>query len=397
MVLSVDYFVWSVINVFRSVRNLYVLDLVERYREIFRSEFDERFIAFHKQLFASTECAFDDVTQHVYRPPVWRYQVDHSFYHDGTNWHLYYITGDMRDNDAYIQYRCKKQWAQAAAISIERHIGHAVGASLFDLKWTHDIELPSQGSFDDLTRSNGWVFKHAGRYGMLYGVRGSDGFIGFSLAWSDDLMNWTPQSIGNPVFGPPSWAKPGATCKDVHILYHDTTYYLYYITMDTQGYCCIALMTTTDWTSFRDEGCVLRAAPMLRGTMGIESPSVIHRNGIWHLFYTHGPGLWHAISPTPTSFVAQRDNVWAVGTGVYYMGPFHATEIVRDPQGQWWLTTDRKEQTRLLNRQAGRLCYRGSHEDEKTLEEGLYLSRIQWNGDQPILEMPDASNLRSVS
>jgi hypothetical protein len=70
------------------------------------------------------------------------------------------------------------------------------------------------------------------------------------------------------------------------------------------------------------------------------------------------------------------------------MGAFHATEVLQDAAGDWWLTTDRKEETRRLNRQAGRLCYRGSYEDEKTLEEGLYLSRLHWQGDQPILQRP---------
>ena len=29
------------------------------------------------------------------------------------------------------------------------------------------------------------------------------------------------------------------------------------------------------------------------------------------------------------------------------------------------------------------------YEDEKTLEEGLYLSRIRWDGDFPVLEKPE--------
>jgi len=70
------------------------------------------------------------------------------------------------------------------------------------------------------------------------------------------------------------------------------------------------------------------------------------------------------------------------------MGHFHATEILQDNDGLWWMTTDHKEEARRLNRLAGRLCYRGSYEDEKVLEEGIYLSRIRWDGDQPILEKP---------
>ena len=126
---------------------------------------------------------------------------------------------------------------------------------------------------------------------------------------------------------------------------------------------------------------------MLRGTMGIESPCVVRRDGLWHLFFTFGPGLWHSVSMSPTGFVASRSTTWDVGTGFYFMGPFHATEVLED-RGRWFLTTDRKEETRRLNRVAGRLCYRGSYEDEKTLEEGIYLSEIEWRGDQPVFIKP---------
>ena len=211
---------------------------------------------------------------------------------------------------------------------------------------------------------------------MIYGVRGKDGYVGFSLMWSDDLKQWTPEE-GNPIFGPPDWALPGATCKDVHLQLHDGVWLLYYITMDREGYCCVALMSTTDWRSFEDHGCVFRSAPMLRGTMGIESVAVVPRDGMWHRFFTCGPGLWHAVNPTPMKFVHSRGETFNVGTGLYCLRPFHATEVIEDRDGHWWLTTDRKEETRRLNRASGRLCYRGSYADEKTLEEGLYLSRIQ--------------------
>ena len=59
------------------------------------------------------------------------------------------------------------------------------------------------------------------------------------------------------------------------------------------------------------------------------------------------------------------------------MGPFHATELVQNGS-KWWLTTDRKEETRRLNREPGRLCPRGSYADEKTLEEGIYLAAVKW-------------------
>ena len=350
-------------------------------------EFQARFLALHKALFASTEFAFDDVTTHIYTPPKGMYQVDHSFFHDGEQWHLIYVTGDMTRTDEYVRYAAVGDYRNAAKCNLEPGMGHAVGPSLYELEYRDLIAPASEGGFDMVTRSNGWIFRYGGRYGLLYGVRGDGGFIGFSLLWSDDLRHWTPGD-GNPVFGPPAWTVPGSTCKDVHVIEHEGVFFLYYITSDADGYCCIALNTTEDWTTFEDQGVVFKSAPMLRGTMGIESPAVVHRDGMWHLFFTYGPGLWHAVSRTPQQFVQGRGPAFNVGTGYYLMGPFHATEVVRDAEGEWWLTADRKEETRWLNRKAGRLCYRGSYEDEKTLEEGLYLSHIRWAGDQPILEKP---------
>ena len=351
------------------------------------AQFEARFLALHRQLYASTEFEFDAVTRHIYRPPVGFYQVDHSLFHDGQRWHLFYCTGQMRNTDAYTACMAVGDWQGAARNTIEPGIGHAAGEQLDALQFVELIEPAVQGDFDLITRSNGWVFRYQDRYGMIYGVRGAGGFVGFSLMWSDDLEHWQPAG-GNPILSPPAWSAPGATCKDVHVLEHEGRFLLYYITSDRVGYCCIALCTTRDWQTFEDQGAVFQAAPMLRGTMGVESPTVFFRDGLWHLFFTYGPGLCHAVSRRPDQFIQSRGSSYNVGIGYYPLGPFHATEVFRDPGGQWWLTTDRKEQTRRLNRQAGRLCYRGSYEDEKTLEEGLYLSRLGWDGDQPILERP---------
>ena len=352
--------------------------------------FGERFLALHKQLFASTEQEFNDVTTHIYTPPKGLFQVDHSFFHDGANWHFFYVTGDMTLSDIHTAAMAKADWETASKNTVEPGIGHAVGKTLFELEYKEMIKPPMQGDYDYITRSNGWVFRYGGRYGMIYGVRGKEGVVGFSLMWSDDLETWTPGD-DNPIFGPPDWAPQGTTCKDVHVIEHEGRFLLYYITGDHDGYCCIALKSTQDWAQFDDHGVVFRSAPMMRGTLGIESPLVIHRDGLWHLFFTYGIGLWHAVSPSPQSFVRARKHSFNVGSGFYLLGAFHATELVQDSDGNWWLTTDRKEETRALNRKAGRLCYRGSYEDEKTLEEGLYLSRIRWEGDQPILEKPQGN------
>ena len=354
--------------------------------DIDKKEFEERFLALHKQLFASSEHQFNDVCTHVFTPPQGMSQFDHCFVHDEKNWHLFYGTGDMTLSEEWIKRFKAGDWDGTNEVCLEPGNGHAVGPNLFELKFHDHVFFPPQGRFDLASRGVCSIFSFDGRYGMLYDVRGEN-YIGMSLAWSDDLYNWELDQQ-NPYLSWPNWAVINGSCKDPHVMHEDGLYLIYYIVMDQQNYCCVALATTTDWKNFHDHGCVFRSAPMLRGTMGIESPCVVRRNGLWHLFFTYGPGLWHAVSMSSDGFVANRENPWDVGTGFYYVGPFHATEIIQAPDGDWWMTTDRKEETRRLNRQAGRLCYRGSYEDDKTLEEGIYLSHIHWNGDQPILEKP---------
>jgi len=352
-------------------------------------EFQERLLTLHKQLFASTEFSFDDVTTHMLSPPPGLSLWDHSIIHDGQDFHLYHGMGDNRLQPEWSRRFRAGDWEGAGALGFATCIGRAVGPTLLDLKRVASLDLPSQGQFDVALRDHGALFRYKGRYGLLYDVRGGrDGkvFLGMSLSWSDDLEHWE-QGDRNPVLTAPSWGDPAGMCKDPHVLEVDGVYLIYTQVMDRDGYCAVALTTTTDWMSFGDEGCVLRSAPMLRGTLGIESACVVRRDGMWHLFFTYGPGMWQAVSPSPRRFTWSREQLWHYGGGFYYMGPFHATEVVHH-DGQWWLTTTRKEEIRRLNRVAGRLCFRGTYEDEKSLEEGLFLSRIRWEGDQPILEKP---------
>ncbi len=348
-------------------------------------QFEERFLAMHKQLFASTEQTFDDVAVHVYRPPAGYYQVDHSFFHDGKDWHLYYCTGEMKLTEEWIKHFRAGDMDAANRVCLEPGNGHAVGPDLFSLEFKQHVFHPPQGRFDLASRGVCSLFRYRDRYGMLYDVRGEN-YIGMSLAWSDDMYTWQ-LGTSNPVLGAPAWAKKGSTAKDPHVLLVDGVYLIYYIVTDIEGYPTVMLATTRDWRTFDDEGAVLKAPPLLRGTMGIESPAIIRRNDLWHLFFTYGPGLWHSVSSSPRGFVGSRGTTWDVGTGYYFMGPFHATEVI-EHRGRWYLTTDRKEETRRLNRVAGRLCYRGSYADEKTLEEGLYVAEITWDGDRPVLARP---------
>lgn len=170
------------------------------------SEFEDRFLAMHKQLFASTEFSFDDVTKLVLSPSPGMALWDHSFISDGSKLHLFYGMGDTRLEPEWIRRFHIQDWPGAGAVGFGIAMGHAVGTSLFDLKFVGRLEPPSQGRFDVALRDHGSLFHHNGRYGLLYDVRGGDEdnelFIGMSLAWSDDLEHWEPDDH-NPCLGPP--------------------------------------------------------------------------------------------------------------------------------------------------------------------------------------------------
>ena len=350
-------------------------------------EFDERFLALHRQLFRTDEPEFHEVTTHVFRPPAPYHVADHQFLWDGSRWHLLYVTGDISRIDAYRRHMEAGRLDEAAAQSPEIGIGHARGDSLGALAFHRNLLLPAQGAFDKVTRGVPYCFRYQGRWGMLYEVRGEGGDHQ-SLAWSDDVEDWT-QDADNPAFGLPSWGpNPGGAAQDVCVLRRPGGLYLiFFKSRAGEGQVAVGLNATRDFRTFVELGPVFRTPPILRGTIGLESPCVVERDGMWHLFFTLGPGTWHAVSDRPTGFL-QGGTYWRVGTGSYLLGHFHAAEVFgRD--GRWFLSTTRKEQSRLENRRQGRLCYRGTYEDEIVLEEGVFLSEIEWDGDQPVLAKPD--------
>ena len=350
-----------------------------------KGEFAKRFLELHKQLFSSTEPDFYDVTEHVFKPPAPYHAADHQFFWDGDKWHLYYCTGDLRNLERWRDLLNAGKLDEAGAITPESGAGHAVGPSLSELEFHENLLFPSQGEFDKVSRGVPFVFRFEDRWGMLIEVRGEGGDYQ-SLAWSDDLFDWE-QDPDNPAFGVPSWSGDVGAAQDTCVVRQsDGLYLIYFKAKCADGYVAVGLNSTRDFKTFEEHGPVLRATPILRGTIGLESPCVVHRDGLWHLFYTLGPGTWHAVSDSPTDFV-QKGTYWTVGTGSYFLGYFHACEVF-EQGGEWYMSTTRKEQARYENRLKGELRYRGTYEDDRILEEGLYLSRIRWEGDQPVLVKP---------
>jgi hypothetical protein len=187
---------------------------------------------------------------------------------------------------------------------------------------------------------------------------------------------------------------PHGVCKSAHTIRHPTEqYYLIYYNLTlNDGATCVALLSTQDFKIFHDHGPVMKMPPQLRGTQGCESPCVIYRNGIWHLFFGSGTGMWHAVSNRPDTFMGgQGFRTVSVG-GSYMLGPYHAA-VVFQHGDRYFLSTTRKEYQRRLNREAGVLKFRGSAADEASLLAGLFLCAVEWKGDQPILRKLNSNEI----
>ena len=313
---------------------------------------------------------FDAVMKCVYVPPEGWTFIDHTIVEHEGKVHVLYITGRPEDFGKAIPYQ--------PGTGAEIGNGHAVGNTLFDLEYQGIVLNDPQDDWDCLTTGGApSISRFKDHYVCVYVGRGMLGQC-MGLARSTDLVQWTPEPA-NPVFPPPTWAR---NCKDPHIFTWDDRYYIYYNASEKSGSNTVALTVTDDWEHFEHVGPVFHDAVHLRGTGGIESPCVFERNGIFHLFYINGPGMWHAISDNPIGWEGTR--------GRYLVGPFVAAEVFQW-NGQWWISSTRKEVARTIDRRKG-ISNHGTVEDEHRNLQGMFLGGIEWDGDFPVVTPPTISS-----
>lgn len=361
-------------------------------------EYLERYDVLHRQVYASPPFDFATVTTHMYSPPPGYYTADHCLVHDGSMWHLYYVTGETKNFEKWAEaYYIKGDREAYKTYQYEVGDGHAAGASVDSLEFKNIILTEPQGEFDSSTRGNVHIVRHRDHWVALYQIRGPEG-AAICAARSNNLYDWVPDRR-NPVFLPPAWANPMYQCKDVHIVPWQGVYLVYYIVMGRDNLQTICLKVTENFEQFHEVGPVIKVPNMARGTRGIESPCIFERNGLWHLFFGWGiNGVWHVVSDRPNTFVGVDMNGMTgsedeLDYGIYAFAPFHAAEIV-EHQGEWFLTTTIKEELRRQDCDKGILKYRRTLGDELRLTHGLFKSDIRWDQDRPVCVKPSCPKLK---
>ena len=310
---------------------------------------------------------FDAVMQRVYKAPEGWTFIDHTIVEHEGKLHVFYISGRPENFGTAVPYQ--------PGTSSEIGNGHAVGTGLFDLEYVGTVLDRPQGDWDCLTTGGApSIARFRDHFVMVYVGRGTLGQC-MGLARSEDLLNWAP-APDNPIFPPPEWAR---NCKDPHVFLWKGTYYIYFCSTQKEGSLTVALTVTDDWEHFEHLGPVCYDVASLRGTGGVESPCVFERDGVFHLFYINGPGMWHAVSDSPTR--------WLGTAGRYLVGPFVAAEVFRW-QDRWWLSSTRKEVARIEDRRRG-ISNHGTPEDELRNLQGMFLGEVMWEGDFPTVQRFD--------
>ena len=347
--------------------------------------FAQRQAAFHRAVYASTPFHFQDVMTRFWVPPAGCVAHDHCLIRAHDHWHLFVLSNRLKDHRRLVDAVRSGNWETAHNYPYTVGDRHLAGQRLLELQEVGLVLTEPYGEWGTLAHTNSYVFPVGDRWANLHCAMGPRGQR-LCLEWSADLNAWTADPA-NPVWGPPDWAGGTTVCKAPCVIEHEGRWFIYYNLNLAEGTSTVSLISTCDFVSFHDHGVQLKFPNQYRGTQGCESPTVFLRDGLWHLMVSSGDSWWHAISNSPEGFMRPQGIRSSTTSGVYDMGPFHVAKVFSH-QGDWWMTSSYKAEHRRRCRANGETTFRGEDQDEAGLCEGLYLTRLEWEHDRPVLHKP---------
>jgi sucrose-6-phosphate hydrolase SacC (GH32 family) len=246
------------------------------------------------------------------------YINDHCLIFDGQLWHMFGITH-----------------AEPADPQDEKHFAHATSPSLTAPTWTKQpFALSADPALGEALLWAPHVIRHDGLYYMFYcaGPRSgieTDPYYRIFLATSKDLWTWT-RHPENPML------TDGYHGRDPMILRDGDRWIMYYTATSspTGGNHQVKCATSTDLIHWTNQQVALNHPAT--GTYGgpCESPFVVRRGRKYYLFAGPNPkpsykGTEIYVSEDPLRFDYENR-----------MGRIdaHASEVVRDRDGKWYIT-----------------------------------------------------------
>jgi beta-fructofuranosidase len=166
-----------------------------------------------------------------------------------------------------------------------------------------------------------YTVRKDGLYQMVYG------HSPIRLAVSPDLMKWTPK---DELFSDPDGA------RDPNLLHHDGTYYLVYCSLKS-----VRLTKSKDLVHWSEPVTILST-----GDFDPESPSLIKNQGSFYLFVCSWDGVWDgkevqgAYQHKTYVYCSSDPHDFGIdGAREIATLNAHAPEILRDEDGQWYISS----------------------------------------------------------
>jgi len=243
------------------------------------------------------------------------YLNDHCFIRDTNGrWHMFGITHE-----------------EPARPQEEIHFAHATATNLLQQPWTKEPFALDAATNAPWLETHLWapdVIYHDGLYYMYYCAGGKDPAKSkIHLATSPDLWTWT-RSPKNPM------VVDGYDARDPFVLRVGDKWVMYYCATSKPegGHHVVACVTSRDLLTWTNRQIVFTDPAVGTGGGGTESPFVVQRGQDFYLFI--GPRGGYDGTDV---FVSRNPFHWELADQIGHL-PAHAAEVVRDTNGQWYVS-----------------------------------------------------------
>ncbi|HET7558333.1 MAG TPA: family 43 glycosylhydrolase [Limnochordia bacterium] len=249
-------------------------------------EFETGLAALRKEVYHHPQI---DIINEGFRPPSGK-PADFCVIEHAGRHHFFYIERRLQEGTPFYPGN-------------EIYFGHASTADFFAWEVHEPVLLIRPGTWEGAHVWAPFILRHEGRFVMAYTGVNEHISQDIGLAVSTDLFHWE-RLASNPISPAADkpwafWRRNGiASCRDPHLFTHDGRIYMTYTANTKTGSSCIALCSTTDWTTWEDHGPILIGpndgyqVTLYGGRpLGqLESSHLILRNGRWFLFIQGGLG-----------------------------------------------------------------------------------------------------------
>lgn len=230
------------------------------------------------------------------------------------------------DDHSVIFSPSDRKWHMFGIVSGHKSFIQLTADSLTQIPWERHEDFIVGNGDKEIWAPH--IILHDGLFYMFYTMIGEPREIRHAV--SKDLHEWShPDS--NPLLALKTEDGVNMKNKDPMVLSDGGRWIMYYSMMKDEKHWVVGYSTSADLVNWSGpETCFDENTE----SPGVESPFVVRRAGDYYLFLSSRP--WPAGGVD--IFVSHSPVSWKVADLAKRIDPWHAPEVVRDLDGQWYLT-----------------------------------------------------------